>query len=135
MNRINLFEYEIHLLMNSCIMCLILNYKIHLGRHDFIKTSIITFKQVISTTSIRLEVVIFPIQAELEITTVSKNDDRVVNHYNWSWSIWHLHNNTLKIGLLSLFNVLCVNLIPPPKKKTFQNFTIKTNVPKMRKKN
>lgn len=48
----------------------------------FIKTSIITFKQVISTTSIRLEVVKLPIQAELEITTVSKNDDRVVNHYN-----------------------------------------------------
>lgn len=50
----------------------------------FIKTSIITFKQVISTTSIRLEVVILPIQAELEITTltVSKNDDQVVNHYN-----------------------------------------------------
>lgn len=112
MNRINLFEYEIHLLMNSCIVCLILNYKIHLG--IFIKTSIITFKQVISTTSIRLEVVILPIQAELEITTVSKNGDRVVNHYNWSWSIWHLYNNTLKIGLLfSLFNVSCVNLIPP----------------------
>lgn len=48
----------------------------------FIKTSTITFKQVISTTSIRLEVVILPIQAELEITNVSKNDDRVVNHYN-----------------------------------------------------
>lgn len=96
------------------------------GDMIFIKTSIITFKQVISTTSIRLEVVIFPIQAELEITTVSKNDDRVVNHYNWSWSIWHLHNNTLKIGLLSLFNVLCVNLIPPPPKK---------NIPKLYNKN
>lgn len=64
--------------MNSCIVCLILNYKIHLGRHDFYQNKY----NHIQTGDIRLEVVILPIQAELEITTVSKNDDRVVNHYN-----------------------------------------------------